>query len=181
MSTYIQNYADKGFQFEQIVTGKPIATHKEISFHEHLHVVKVGAYKVLIMADADAVQDGETVEITASNPRYWGTKKFFQCLSNGSPSLCHGTKWKNTKITSIKLKSLSEMAQEALAFENVRTLERNIIEDGMESIQSQLEPFKKGTDCKLSFVAGKLKLAKFSGGGNHLLPLGSVVEKLLFD
>jgi hypothetical protein len=152
----VQNYSDKGLQFEQLVPGKAIQKRKEISFVEHIHLMQVASWNVLFLAEVDAVHRNEPVEITASNPHYWGTDKVFQCLSNGSPRLCHGSKCRGS-VSSIEIKLLSQLAREALASEKVAKLERNI-KECMEAILMQIEAFEPGTVCKLSFSSGKAKL-----------------------
>lgn len=174
---YIQNYSDKGFQFEQLVTGQPIQAREEISFIEHMHYMKIGDHGVLFLAEVDALRDDEPIEITASNPRYWGTGKLFQCLSNGSPALCHGHKWRGD-VNTIQLKSLSQLAQDALLLEDPKTLEENI-QDCLESIMNQLEQFEKGAVCELSFSGDIAKLIARPEKSWDLLPSKDVVWELL--
>lgn len=72
---YVRNCADIGFQFEQLVTGGQIdSTHQKVK-HGSLRMMKLGPFRVLFVAEVDAVDDtGVRVEIIRGNPRYFGTK-----------------------------------------------------------------------------------------------------------
>lgn len=87
---YVANYADRGFQFERLVTGGQMEGTHDIVKHESVRVVKVGPFRVLFAAEVDAVDDaGYRVEIKSGNPRYFGTKLLLQMLSSGAQSLVY--------------------------------------------------------------------------------------------
>ncbi len=144
-------------------------------FVEHLHIMKIGDHSVLFRAEVDAVDDNDTpVEVKASNPRYWGTKVLFQMISNGSSKLCHGEKYRGT-LSRVTLKGLSSVAATALQYENVKSLERNII-DGMESLKKQV--IDDGV-YRVCFDRGALKLGSTSTRTHALLPPSNVVAALI--
>ena len=58
----------------------------------------------------DAIDDNnDIVEITASNPQYWGTRVIFPMISSGSTVLFHGQKRKDI-LTQVLTKSLSRVS-----------------------------------------------------------------------
>lgn len=174
---YAQNCADVGFQFERYVTGKKMSDSVGPSeFVEHLHLVKVGKYKVLFRAEADALTvDGDPVEIKVSNPRYWGTKVLFQMISNGSTKLCHGEKYRGV-LSRVTLRSLSSVARDALQCSNVTMLQNNIL-NGMEAIHEY--QLGEGEIRKIVFSRGSLTLPPTSSRSSVVLPPDDVVESLL--
>jgi hypothetical protein len=172
---YDQNLADIGFQFERYVTGKSMSdVDAEVEFVEHMHLMNVGKYNVLFRAETDARQADSPVEVKVSNPQYWGTKVMFQMISSGSTKLCHGEKTRGA-LTNVTLKSLSRVARDSLAYSDVASLQKNIL-DGMEAIQEQL---RDGEVRKVSFSGGQLRLIHTSGRTSDVLPSGDVVRSLL--
>ena len=143
---YVQNLADVGFQFERLVTGKPMRGEKSttICSVEHLHVMNVGTYRVFFRAETDAIDegDGDPIEIKASNPRYWGTKVMFQMISSGSTRLCHGTKG-GGYLRSVAKQSLRQVAQTAMIGRSIQAIEGKILA-GMESLQNQMKDAREG-------------------------------------
>jgi hypothetical protein len=111
---------------------------------DHLQVMQVGPYRVLFMAETDAMDQNETpveIKLSSSNyQRYWGTKVMFQMMSSGSTKLCHGIKSNDGgQLVSVALRSLSNVAAEALlqASSSVRELEERILQ-GMDGIVSEM-------------------------------------------
>jgi hypothetical protein len=176
---YTQNIVNIGFQFERYVTGKKMSdTSSELEFVEHMHLTKVGAFKVLFRAEVDAqTSSGYPVEVTASNPHYWGTKVLFQMISNGSTKLCHGEKYRGA-LAHITLQDLSQVSKDALEYTDVRVLQRNILK-GMNAIKAQLEPLVDGEIRRISFSGGSLKLLPTSSRTSAILPSNEVVKSLL--
>mmetsp|Transcript_1463 Transcript_1463/g.2846 ORF Transcript_1463/g.2846 Transcript_1463/m.2846 type:complete len:102 (+) Transcript_1463:152-457(+) len=98
----------------------------------------------------------------------------FQMISNGSPKLCHGEKYRGT-LSRVTLKGLSSVAATALQYENVKTLEKNIV-DGMESLQKQVVGDGVYRVC---FERGALKLGSASARAHALLPPSDIVAALI--
>lgn len=178
--SYFHDRSQVGFQFERLVTGQAMdTTHSAWEFTEHLHVMKVGEYRVLFRAEADAMkQPGSAlVEVKASNPQYWGTKVMFQMISNGSTDLCHGVKGRG-KLRKINMLSLSNVTADALRKHNVRTLETNIL-DGMNSLKDQMKNARANEVFRVSFSGGSLKLESTRRGEFTLLPAEDIVKELI--
>ena len=84
--SYVQNYADFGFQFERLLTGGQLDGRHDPNMVENLRLLKIGGrFTVLVAAEVDAMDAGESslpgargkkafVEIKSGNPRYFGTK-----------------------------------------------------------------------------------------------------------
>ncbi|GAX22979.1 hypothetical protein FisN_15Hu125 [Fistulifera solaris] len=173
---YDLNLAEPGFQFERVVTGKRIDARDEPAFTEHLQLMQVGPFKVLFIAETDALKDGEPVEVACSNPYYLGIKKCLQCVSSGSPVLCHGTKYRGSTITSITMKSLSAMYESNS--EQLRKAQKQVV-SALEDLKEQLEDSTHSGDSKISFsYTGKINIHD-QRGPSKLLPSLDVVKELL--
>ncbi|GAX23405.1 hypothetical protein FisN_15Lu126 [Fistulifera solaris] len=173
---YDLNLADSGFQFERVVTGKRIDAREEPTFTEHLQLMQVGPFKVLFIAEADALKDGEPVEVACSSPYYWGIKKCLQCVSSGSPVLCHGTKYRGSTITSITMKALSAMYESNSV--QLRKAQKHII-NALVDLKEQLENSTHSGDSEISFsYTGKINL-RDQRGPSKLLPSFDLVKELL--
>jgi hypothetical protein len=177
---YTNNHADFGFQFERLVTGHEMDDRSQWEFTEHLHVMKIGKYRVLFRAEVDAMQDEEPVEIKAANPRYWGTKVMFQMISSGSPSLCHGVKGRGGQLTGIDIRCLSSVAKEALSGRSMETLEANILE-GMDKLRDVLLEPEENEIFKISFASGSLDVLPVPtrGRSSVILPKPEIVKDLI--
>jgi hypothetical protein len=176
---YESNFTEAAFQFERFVVGKGLPSTKEKTFTQHLHVMKVGDYKVLFQAEVDAMDDnGDPVEVTCSNPRYWSTKKMFQLISSGSTKLCTGKRGGMT-LLSVNLISLSQAAKDALRYENIRDLEKNIVE-GISSIKSELASnVPDSQDEKVFRIAFENNKLVLRAASIRLLPPTKVVRELI--
>lgn len=177
---YTQNYADIGFQFERYVTTGSMCRKDPIDFLEHMQVMEIGTkFKVLLCAEADAVDDGgDPIEIKASNPQYWGTKVMFQMISSGSPTLCCGVKGRNI-LTNVTMRSLSNVAVDALRNRNCNTLEKNIV-NGMQALLDQMIKVKDYESYKISFDnKGGISVQRAVTRNAVMLPPHDVVKELL--
>lgn len=173
---YEQDYSVPGFQFERFVTGRKFSDKHDVSLVEHLHIMKNGKYKVLFSGETDAMNDDGPIEVSTSNPRYWGTKKMFQMLSNGSIGFCAGTKGRG-ELRHIKVMTLSEVTKDALSTAAVASLEKNVLQN-MDQLKSSLDGTPKtSSPLELSFKTGKMELTLRKH--DKLLPSDAVVEKLL--
>lgn len=171
---YTFNKGELGYQFERYVTGGDMYDTSDFSVVEHLHLMKVGDdHTVLFRAEADAIdENGDLVEIKASNPRYWGTKVMFQMISNGSATLCHGEKYRGV-LQRVTSKSLSRVAKDAMYDTN--RLEKNI-EDGMRKLKNGV---KIDQPYRISFsYSGNLCLTPVTENRFVLLPPENIVLDL---
>ena len=157
-----------------------------VSTVEHLQVMEVAGYRVLFRAETDAVHyddTGDSVEIKASNPRYWGTKVMFQMISSGSTWLCQGSKHRGS-LTDISIRSLLDVSKNALSTIGGRdrgivgALEDNI-RKGMASLSSQMADKKPGDVFHVSFVRDELVLTPARGRSADILPPVEIVLALL--
>ena len=175
---YVKNLADIGFQFERYVTGHDMSDTSSCKQVEHIHLNKVGDSTVLFRAEVDAIDsNGTPVEVKSSNPRYFGTRVMFQMISSGSSSLCHGEKYRGT-LTGVSLRSLSQVARDALEYgNNVKELEQNIL-NGMDALKNQVKEDNKL--YKISFSNGSLKAVETSDSEEYVvLPKADIVNDLI--
>ena len=170
-----------GFQFERLMTGKPMEGEDSDvhSFVEHMHVMNVGTYRVCFRAEVDAVDemDGDPVEIKASNPHHWGTKVMFQMISSGSTRLCNGEKSRG-RVTGIRMQSLHEVSRTALAGRRVTSLEDSILQ-GMKSLRSEMNDALPEEVFRISFSNRKLHLIPVQGRSGDILPPADIVRELM--
>jgi hypothetical protein len=151
----------------------------DVTFMEHMHVMKVGSYRVLFLAETDAVSNGAPVEITASNPHLWGTKRMFQLISNGCPMMCQGVKVRSKYLVQIKHVPLSNLVSDALSWTNCNVLERKILQ-GMDALRDKMAESEKGEEFRIQFRNGSLHLESRSKQDGAVLPPPSeIVEELL--
>jgi hypothetical protein len=179
---YTQNKGDLGFQFERLVTGESMNdVSADIAFIEHMHVMKVGTYRVLFQAETDAVSNDGPVEVTASNPYHWGTKRMFQLISNGCPTLCQGIKDRSKQLVQVKLVPFSDLARNALMEASCSQLERRILQ-GLDALRDELADSEEGEEFRIQFSHNEsLYLeSRFKKDGAVLLPPTEIVKELLF-
>ena len=178
---YIQDFSNIGYQFERLVTGFAMDRPSSgVEFLEHLQTMRIDdKYNVLFCAEADAIDDnGDPVEVKASNPRYWGTKTMFQMISNGCPTLCHGVKDRG-KLSRVSIRRLSSVSDDALVDTNYKRLQDNIV-TGMNALKYQMVDKKAGEVYSISFdEQGALKLIPSKTSSSVLLPATNLVEELL--
>lgn len=174
-----QDYNVPGFQFERIMTGKPVDDRHEVGFVEHVQIMKVGGSNVLMTAEVDAVdQEGCPVEVKLMKQGVGGTKVFFQMVGSGSLTLYRGTN-QNGVLKSVRVFRLEEMAQQLRQNNDVESLQANLLRN-MEKL--------KEWDRHGRFDGGKVYRIDFNPQmephlvppHNHpLLPPESVIRELL--
>mmetsp|Transcript_40998 Transcript_40998/g.66243 ORF Transcript_40998/g.66243 Transcript_40998/m.66243 type:complete len:360 (+) Transcript_40998:78-1157(+) len=175
---YTQNYAEPGFQFERLLTGRKMGDSHDLRKFEKLHVMSVGTYKVLFSADVDAVDDaGEAVEMKTGNPRYFGMKVMFQMMSSQSKTLIQAEK--NTRrrppsITSIRKRSLQDMMSEH-GVEALARAQNNILEGLTELKNSPM--LTRYRVAEVDFCRGQMMLQPSATAG--VLPTEAVCKQLL--
>ena len=85
---YTQDFSRFGFQFERLMTGEPLDGLHDLKLHEAIQLVDIGGWRVLLVAEIDAVNaEGRPVEIKSGNPKYFGLKLVLQMISSGAGTL----------------------------------------------------------------------------------------------
>ena len=107
--SYRMDYNLVGYQFERLVTGKPVEQRHDTTHHESLTLWRIDGHNVMFCAEIDAIDHvGNPVEIKASNPRYFGTKVMFQMISSGSETLVMADR-RGNKLDRIMTKTIGHM------------------------------------------------------------------------
>jgi hypothetical protein len=179
---YTADWGDVGHQFERLVTGSLAGDSSyDIEFTEHLQLMKVGTFDVLFCAEVDAMSadTGQPIEITASNPRYRGTKLMLQMISSGSTLLCEGNKSRGS-LVKITTRSLASVASDATNDRyHLKRLESNILL-GLSEIQKQLEGTADGHAHEIHFAGSNMQLVPIrTRAAASLLPNDTVMKELL--
>jgi len=206
MNDYIANLNDPGYQFERVLsTNSGFGAQTQQAFrmacnefmpfdkHEHLQVVHIGPYVVLMSADSDAVEMTSNgvapVEIKCGNPRNFGMKVMWQMLSNGSQTLILANKRGRVNeiqtLFAAECRSFRAMVQEHSSFA-IRRAESNI-EAAMEKLRTwqQNRELEAGQVYELEFVGHGVEgmvLKPLFGRDAHVLsqlPPEHVLEQLL--
>ena len=183
---YRKDLSAAGFQFEQFVVGEPLECADATSV-EHLQLMDIAGFKVLFAAEVDAIDDnGDAIEIKASNPAYRGTRVLLQMISNGSHALYDGEKEYGTngmRLKAVKKKSLEEVARSALTLVPEETIEKNIIEclNGLDKATASGLFQEAGKKYEISFNDGSELVLEPSSykQGDVLLPRVEVVKEML--
>jgi hypothetical protein len=173
--------ADIGFQFERYVTTGSMSHSRSIDFLEHMQVMEIDAkFKVLLCAEADAIDDNmDPIEIKTLHPKSWGTKVMFQMISSGSPTICSGRKGKKNTLNSAAMRSLSDVAADALRNRSCKDFEQNIV-NGMQALRDQMVGKAFNESYKISFSRqGELSLQRAITRNAIMLPPEDVIRKLL--
>jgi hypothetical protein len=177
---FISDYSELGYQFERLVTGLAMeCLPNDVIYNEHLHMMRIGAkYNVLFCTATNAIDGtGDPVKVTASNPRFWGTKTMFQMISNGYPTMCHGIK-ANGRLLRIDRIRLASVIHGALRDVSYNMFQDNIM-SGMKAIREKMKSRAVGDVFSVYFDRyGKLKLLPMTGN-SIVFPPSVVVEELL--
>jgi hypothetical protein len=185
-ASYIQNYADAGFQFERLVCGGKFEDQHDRVKYEHMQVLNVGArHRILFCADVDATEKlaNDTfspVEIKTSNSRYWGNKVALQMVSSGSLSLVQGIKKnRGTLLDRIEKRSLTSVFESGGAPRHWIAAQDTILA-GLDKLSSlsKAGSLLKGKVFEIHFHGRELRL-KPSRDGAQILPPVEVVEELV--
>eukprot|EP00435_Cladocopium_sp_Y103_P012299 s161_g3.t1 len=124
--TYEQNFGQRGFQFERLVTGQDMYGLHDLTTHEHLQLLRIGEFRVLVTAEVDAVDDlGRPVEIKSGDPRFFGIKEMLQMISSGSQLLIHPYT-KQLEVMEILRKPIEDLAQQA-GLEELQNMDGRIV------------------------------------------------------
>jgi hypothetical protein len=174
---YTKDFADLGFQFERLVTGKGLADRHNLMEVEHLQVIQMRDFQVLFSAEADAVDDTDSVvEIKASQKK--GSKTMFQMISSGSTKLCFGTKSRGA-LTKVVVQRLRDVAVNAAKSPRiVAALEESIL-GNMTAIQEGMKDYEPGVVVQIQFNGDTKNLELVPVRGVDLLPAHGVVGELL--
>lgn len=135
---FAQDYASSGFQFERLVLGKGIDELHDVRFVEHVQLMELGGFRVLMTADVDGVDgEGDSVEIKLETQVSGkGRRTFFQMLASSSLTLMTGVNTKGPRgvLKAVKTRDLAEIAKGLSAPGRVAHLEENILR-GMERLK----------------------------------------------
>ena len=170
--TYTQNFGQRGFQFERLVTGQDMYGLHDLTAHEHLQLLRIGKFRVLATAEVDAVDDqGRPVELKSSNPRFFGIDTLLQMVSSGSQLLLHPH---TTGLTVEKIHCIPMEQLASKVAEDVKETDRQIVA-AFERLDASKESM---TNERYSVLPdGRLRTAE----GEALLPQQQVIEDLLKD
>lgn len=157
-----QYYSVPGFQFKRLMTGKGITGRHEVGSNQHVQLMDICGYRVLMTAEVDGVdQNGHPVAIMLYKRRV-NRKLMFQMIGSGSLSIVRG-KGRTGLLETIRSLSLGEITRSvASSSENeIKSLEANIVR-GMESL--------KQFDRDGMFQGGKVYRVGFNGESMDLKP-----------
>jgi len=178
---FVQDYSAIGFQYERLLTGKPLQDRQYEGCTEHVQLMTIGNHHVLMAAETDAVDStsGDPVELKciSGDPVYGKTKTFFQMVCNGSLTLYQGRR-DNVVLKSIQTVRLEEMAEELAQHHDITALERKILRN-MERLKEwdRQGCFDQSQVYQIDFNPGmELHRIHFL---HPLLPPKAVVKKLL--
>jgi hypothetical protein len=182
---YVQDRSLPGFQFERLVLGKPPNERDpEWASHFHLHLLKIGAYKVLVTSEIDAATGAgdDPVEVKFNSPYKWNVPMVFQLVSGGMAEFVHGDR--RTRV--IRSVSLSSLVAHATGREgtSVQQLESNILR-GLAHLDAALSSLEVGTDYQVLLDATTRDWRAVSvpvelrGPSRALLPPARAVRQLL--
>lgn len=127
---YNQNYAGNGFQFERLVTGSEMAGRDSLLRFESVHIKDVCGYKILFVAECDAVHEGACVEIKSA--LRVGPKVIWQMISSDSKKLVHAQQ-RQGRIMSIEVDDIDVLISR---FKNVLDEHLVIIEKNLASMHT---------------------------------------------
>uniref|UniRef100_A0A7R9ZMZ6 Decapping nuclease n=1 Tax=Craspedostauros australis TaxID=1486917 RepID=A0A7R9ZMZ6_9STRA len=186
---YIQNYADPGFQFSRLVTGRRFEDVEYVDYmFEHMQTIQMDGHKVFFKGESDAIHkpDGGTcvpVETKANNPWFWGTKVMFQLISNGSSLMIHGKKGRGGYLNHVRPYTLKEMCETSTKDVSISSLEQNLrdclntLRDAKESVLAD------GSVHVIHFANNEMQLRKYQGKDQEKIALfpNEEVCKELFE
>ena len=173
---YIQNYADPGFQFERLVTGKGLEGQHDGTSIGALQLMQVGGVTVLFSAELDAVSaGGDYVEIKSSNPDFLRKTVLFQMLSSGAQTLLHAEK-RGKSLIGVRELGIAEMLAEQLP-SDLLSMQRSVV-SALAAIKEKENDISTDFPSKLVFRGEHVDLEP-RPEAESLLPKKNVVDALL--
>ena len=171
---YTQDFSTFGFQFERLVTGEPLDGLHDLEQHEAIQLVDVGGFRVLFVAEIDAVDAaGMPVEIKSGNPKYFGIDLALQMLSSGASMLLRADR-DGSLVTQAIAVPFAEFVRD-LGVQKVKQSEKTLVA-ALEELRSAASASNGA--CELQ-VAADRSLYLTRSDEDALLPAASVVEELL--
>lgn len=184
---YSTNYADFGFVFERLMTGRALDDKRDPRHFESLQLIKVAGYTVLFSSEIDAV-DGSGVPVELRScykpaskrsphcPKviHKKLKTLFQMLSSGSKTLVVGDR-RGPSLEAVRTLSFDDVVALPPAGRLIEA-ERNIAE-GLRMLKRRSSEISAAVPSELEFHQGLMILTPYPSG--DLLPAVSVVEELL--
>jgi hypothetical protein len=166
------NLADAGHQFEKLVTGEKILSKPSLRNDQHLRLIQVGSQKVLVCAEADAIDPntGKQVEIKSKNlltEKAYDKDKLkilFQMLSNGSETLIAPERTMNEdksfSVEAVKQIPIQDVVNSLSEGVPYLTRKINTIETNLQVIQETIK-LEDETCYELTFDKDVLHLNPF--------------------
>ena len=104
----MSNFAEKGYQFERLLTNQDMYGFHQLEVHEHLRLLRIAGFNVLVAGEVDAVDsDDKAVEFKAQKKINY-QKVFLQMVSNSARVLLYPAT--QPRVTAIDKLSLQEIA-----------------------------------------------------------------------
>ena len=170
--TYRQNFGQRGFQFERLVTGQDMYGLHDLSTHEHLQLLQIGDFRVLVTAEVDAVDQGSPIEIKSGDSRFFGIKEVLQMISSGSRLLIH-PKGGREEVKEIICKSIEDLACQ-VGLEELKEMDQQIVA-AFQKLHGR--PMNSGP----YILHQGIQLELHPTSGKALLPQKQVIQELLMD
>ena len=170
---YTQDFSTFGFQFERLVTGEPLDGLHDLKQYEALQLVDIGGFRVLFVAEIDAVDAaGMPVEIKSGNPKYFGIDVALQMLSSGASMLLRADRHRKL-VKQVIAVPFAEFVRD-LGVRKVQQSEKTLVA-ALGELRSAASAASGASELKVA-ADRSLYLAC---SDNTLLPAASVVEELL--
>ena len=146
----------------------------DLEQHEAIQLVDVGGFRVLFVAEIDAVDAaGMPVEIKSGNPKYFGIDLALQMLSSGASMLLRADR-DGSLVTQAIAVPFAEFVRD-LGVQKVKQSEKTLVA-ALEELRSAASASNGA--CELQ-VAADRSLYLTRSDEDALLPAASVVEELL--
>jgi hypothetical protein len=177
---YLSNYAEIGFQFERLLTGRNMDDAHDHRKFRRLQLMKIGGFTVLISAEIDAIdQYGIPAELKSYSQKAWASRDYvWQMMSSGAGKLMIAQRDGQT-MHGVRTRSFYNMVQRNMMIkehkERLLAQERNIVQT-LQALKSSTE-IAHDKPMQLDFERNHLALTPYNSG--DLLPSSSVVRELL--
>eukprot|EP00747_Dinoflagellata_sp_TGD_P074511 gnl/TRDRNA2_/TRDRNA2_158345_c0_seq3.p1 gnl/TRDRNA2_/TRDRNA2_158345_c0~~gnl/TRDRNA2_/TRDRNA2_158345_c0_seq3.p1 ORF type:complete len:201 (+),score=34.49 gnl/TRDRNA2_/TRDRNA2_158345_c0_seq3:62-664(+) len=172
---FVMDYANVGFQFERLMTGRNLSDSHDLRSFEVLQMMKVAGYNVLFVCEIDAMDgSGMPVELKVGNPRNFAMKVMFQMLAQGSETLIMADR-KGPHLHGVFNVTLDDLVREHDA-EKMASAEANITE--ALNVLKNSPDITSGTCTELDFECGVMMLKPHTAN-RDFVPAATVIEELL--
>ena len=174
------NLGDAGHQFEKLVVGEDINARPILLQDQHLRLIEVGPYKILVCAEVDAIDPKNHKQVEVKSKNYLAEKAFdrdkakllFQMISNGSETLITSERTKGEKgtfaVDAVKKIAINEIINSFQQEEGTSYVNGRI--DTAVAVLGVIQERIKESDDKcyeLTFDQDKINLALFEKGSEN--------------